>query len=286
MYIEGIVLLLLFILFVWVGFQKTLREIYVPRNHIEDRDETVLTFNIKKFPWCWKSFASPEINRLIRRHSIVCLQECFDEAFHALEHYFPYYYIARGTLKGLKLFNSGLVILSKYPILEAEFHPYRDCNRCSCDMFSEKGFLSILIDMGNKRHVRIINTHLQSSDYERFDKKAILQMTQLLNYLKTVQVPYLVGGDFNIDVHDMDKLSIIGETNCSYSKDPTVYIDFKKGTTSADQVALHEPLRFDYFIHSGLHIERPMVIKSSFSDHQAVGTRYEIMYKEIEKEVI
>ena len=274
------------LLLLWVGFQKTLREIYVPRKHLEDRDETVLTFNIKKFPWSWKSFASPEINRLIRQHSIVCLQECFDEALHALEHYFPHYYISRGTLKGWKLFNSGLVILSKYPILEAEFHPYRDFNRCSCDMLSEKGFLSILIDMGKKGQVRIINTHLQSSDYERFDKKAILQMTQLLNYLRTVRVPYIVGGDFNIDVHDMDKLSIIGEKNCSYSKDPTVYIDFKNGTTSAEQIDRHEPLRFDYFIHSGLLIERPMVIKSSFSDHQAVGTRYEIMHKEIEKDVI
>jgi len=279
MYIQLLGALLFCILLLWVVFQKTLREIHVPRIRAMNINPTVVTFNIKKFPWSFKSFGRFDIYDVIKDHSIVLLQECFDETFHKLDYYFPEYYIARGTLKGYKLFNSGLAILSKYPILEVEFHPYKICNRCSCDVLSEKGFLSILIDIGTDEPIRIINTHLQSSDYERFDRKAIRQLNQLLVYLSRIRYPYLVGGDFNLD-------QSLLTMPVSFSNDPTVYIDFTKGTTSATYQPGYEGLCFDYFMNSKLSLDKPVVLNSTFSDHQPVTTRFTIKEKQIEKDVI
>ena len=106
------------IIIMWVLFQKTLKKLYSPLSIIErykKNDFTFITYNIQKFPVPFKSFEP--IKKLLNQYSIVLLQECYDELFSSLETYFPNHYICRGTLKGINAMNSGLVILSIYPIL-------------------------------------------------------------------------------------------------------------------------------------------------------------------------
>lgn len=266
--------ILLLLILIWIFIQKYLRESHVPKyikNHTS-KSHKLLTFNIKKFPWSCKSFKRSEIYNLINNHCIILLQECFDETFHSLEYYFPNYYICRGTMKGINLFNSGLAILSKYPIVETEFNSYKNYNSHSLDRFSEKGFLSVLLDIGNGNKLRVINTHLQSSDYERFDKTAVLQLHELLNYTNTLGDKYIIGGDFNIDSNDVtDK--IIDE-QIFHPNEPTVYIDFTNGNTSNTSITGYEGMTFDYFITSNvsnLSLWEPKVINSSYSDHNPVS---------------
>lgn len=256
---------LLFLLFLWVLFQKTVREVYIPKKRYSKTSNKIVTFNIKKFPWSCKSFRRSDI---LQTYSIILLQECFNEYCDSLEYWFPNYYICRGTIKGMNLFNSGLAILSQYPVLEVEFHKYKNYNKWSLDCLSEKGFLSVLLDLGNDKKIRVINTHLQSSDYEKFDKQAILQLQELLEYCRGLSEDYIVGGDFNIDINVSNKLIESGTPY--FPKDPTVFIDFSKGSTSSHSKDGYEGMIFDYFITSNVRLEEPTTLYSSYSDHNPV----------------
>jgi endonuclease/exonuclease/phosphatase family metal-dependent hydrolase len=183
-------------------------------------------------------------------------------------------------MKGMNIFNSGLAILSIYPVIEIEFHKYKNYNKCSLDCLSEKGFLSVLLDLGNEK-LRVINTHLQSSDYEKYDKKALLQLQELLEYTSTLREKYIIGGDFNIDISVSSGIlqQATGYLPSSLSfcinspKDPTVFIDFTKGSTSSSRKDGYEGMLFDYFISSNVQLEQPTVIYSSYSDHNPVTSK-------------
>lgn len=271
--------ILFLLLLLWVFFQKTIRESYIPKErtitHIEKNK--IVTFNIKKFPWSCKSFRRLNI---VGQYSIILLQECFNEYCDSLDYWFPNHYICRGTMKGMNIFNSGLAILSIYPVIEIEFHKYKNYNKCSLDCLSEKGFLSVLLDLGNEK-LRVINTHLQSSDYEKYDKKALLQLQELLEYTSTLREKYIIGGDFNIDISVSSGIlqQATGYLPSSLSfcinspKDPTVFIDFTKGSTSSSRKDGYEGMLFDYFISSNVQLEQPTVIYSSYSDHNPVTSK-------------
>ena len=261
--------ILFLLLLLWLFFQKTIRESYIPKErtstHIEKNK--IVTFNIKKFPWSCKSFRRLNI---VGQYSIILLQECFNEYCDSLDYWFPNHYICRGTMKGMNIFNSGLAILSIYPVIEIEFHKYKNYNKWSLDCLSEKGFLSVLLDLGNDK-LRVINTHLQSSDYEKYDKKAILQLQELLEYTSKLREKYIIGGDFNIDISVSSGML---QQIISYSpKDPTVFIDFTKGSTSSSRKDGYEGMIFDYFISSNVQLEHPTVIYSSYSDHNPVTSK-------------
>ena len=177
--IKQFLYIIFIIVIIWVIIQKTVNERYIPPETYTREtgviDNSILTYNIQKFPWCIKSFSKGDLYDLINGHSLILLQECFDETLESLEKCFPDYYICRGNLKGLNAMNSGLVILSKFPIYNIDFYQYKNYNSFSFDLFSEKGFLSALIKVNNE-YIRVINTHLQSSDFKRYDNKALLQL--------------------------------------------------------------------------------------------------------------
>jgi endonuclease/exonuclease/phosphatase family metal-dependent hydrolase len=254
------------ILLFWFLSQKTVKETIIPikeNYQIKQKKITILTFNIQKFPWSIKNFE--EIKNLIQFHDIILLQECYDIT--SIEKDFPDFYISRGTLKGFNLIHSGLVILSTFPILETEFIPYQSSNSLTFDRFTEKGILSILIRVGYE-NIRIMNTHLQSSDYQRYDHCAFLQFNELLEYTKGIKESYIIGGDFNIDIHDM---KVFHNLPFYYPTDPTIYIDFKTGNSQSYPGKTYEGMIFDYFITKGLEI-KTMTIKSMYSDHNPVSS--------------
>lgn len=256
---------------VWILIQKSIKESYIPEKYDNiNYDLSIVTWNIQKFPWSLKSFKQKEFENIIKNNSIILLQECFDETYELIESCFPDYYICRGNLKGLNIMNSGLVILSKYPIENVEFNQYKNYNPLSFDLFSEKGFLTATINIKGKK-LMIINTHLQSSDFERYDKNAVLQLNELFEYtnkLKSKKLNFVVGGDFNIDVKDFFKLSNIKNT-IFYPIEPTIYIDFKTSKTSNIKKRGYESLVFDYFL-SNINMKQPITIKSQYSDHNPV----------------
>ena len=278
----GTILMIVFSLIIitiilWIIFQKTLKKISQPNEVKEDyisfdNDNTnfnIITYNIQKFPVPFKSFET--IKHLLNQYSIILLQECFDELFSSLETYFPNYYICRGTLDGVNIMNSGLVILSVYPIIKTSFTCFTNVNKLTFDALSEKGYLSALIEIpghksmyecppydhskyecppyNDKKQITVVNTHLQSCDYLPYDPIALLQLDEILNFSQTIQTPYVIGGDFNLDI-SVCKVHK-PELNIFYPDDPTIYINFKNGhskSTNDSNDKKYEGLIFDYFI--------------------------------------
>jgi endonuclease/exonuclease/phosphatase family metal-dependent hydrolase len=275
-----IIFIVLVILVIWILIQKNIKEIYTPelfKIGKEKIDKTILTYNIQKFPWALKSVGDKEISNLIYSHSIILFQECFNEAYDSLETYFPDYHICRGVLKGLNLMNSGLVIMSKFPIINVKFYEYQNSNPFSFDYFSEKGFLVATIKIEDK-NVKVINTHLQSSDFHRYDKYALSQINELLKYLDDIEDDdYIVGGDFNIDIHDFNEVMNNNNKKNRYKEliknpsKPTIYINLTTSQTSNVYKRGYEPFIFDYFI-TPLQMSHPVVINSDYSDHNPVSS--------------
>ena len=263
----------------WIAFQKTLKKLYKPlfitepykistnKSKNKNKNVSIVTYNIQKFPFLFKSFEP--IKRLVENHSIILLQECYDEAFASLEDYFPNYYICRGSLKGINVMNSGLVILSMYPILETSFTRFNNYNALTFDRFTEKGYLTALIEINGKQ-MMIVNTHLQSCDFEEYDPIALLQLQELLEYAMYITTPYIIGGDFNIDVNECktrNPVLLIHQPTT-----PTIYINFKNAHSKSTPGEKYVGLIFDYFISGGGcdKVEAKTIV-DLYSDHNPVS---------------
>ena len=73
---------------------------------------------------------------------------------------FKQYNIAYERTKDKYKINSGLLILSKYTILNYGFTKFD--SSCGEDSFANKGFLYITIKKGNAHNLLIYNTHLNN----------------------------------------------------------------------------------------------------------------------------
>lgn len=276
---------------IWIYLQQNMNEQYTPETYRHDyniknkfvnsfikskNNVSIITYNIQKFPWSFKTFE--KLYQLLKNHSIILLQECFDETSESLDEYFPDYHICRGVLKNLNIMNSGLVILSKFPILKTSFQPFTVCNPLTFDVLSEKGFLSALIDIGNgNKPFYVINTHLQSCDFHRYDDHAVLQLNEINKYISTFikNNKYILGGDFNIDINDFNKIVKKNNKNLYYPDDPSIYINFTTSHTWNCERTGYDPLIFDYFI-STIQLDKPSVIPSDYSDHNPVSSCFRV----------
>jgi len=270
MIIIYILLPLFIIVFGWIAYQKTIKELYTPSKNMQNVLPSILTYNIQKFPWSFKTLKTiAEMDN----HSIILIQECYDELFSSLESYFPHYYICRSKMKGITIVNSGLVILSKYPIIDYKFVPYVNYNAKTLDCLTEKGFLTATMDV-NGKPLTVINTHLQSCDHERYDQHAFLQLKELLKYVEKLDT-YIIGGDFNIDIED---LKTRHRLQVFYPSDPTIYIDFKTSKSQSSPAKGYEGLVFDYFITGGNLRMDPVTIQSPYSDHNPVSSKIDLEF--------
>jgi endonuclease/exonuclease/phosphatase family metal-dependent hydrolase len=170
------------------------------------------------------------------------------------------------------LVNSGLVILSIYPIISHTFIPYNVQDYLSTDVLSEKGFLVVEIKI-KQTHMYLINTHLQSSFLNEPNIISTQQMQQLLSHVKTLTHPYIIGGDFNVDYKELP--AQIKKNLSVYAPDkPTIYIKYDEyGTelnTSCIPVSGYIPFSYDYFMTNNIIIKQPSVLSFEYSDHAPV----------------
>ncbi|MFN8237476.1 MAG: sphingomyelin phosphodiesterase [Chitinophagales bacterium] len=124
------------------------------------------------------------------------------------------------TKRGLLKSNSGVWILSKFPLLKQDFITYK--NKKSGDRFSRKGATFTEINIhGNP--VQIIGTHTQSQEKYRTVRE--LQFQQLKSALAdkyfNPAIPQLIIGDLNADYYDTtayySMLSIFDASPVHYS---------------------------------------------------------------------
>lgn len=142
---------------------------------------------------------------------VICLQECFEaSAIHnicnALQ--FRYKHMYNETQdKPFYNTNSGLVILSKYPLKNVHYERYT--HHSFLDSLAHKGFVCCEVVSPSHRLV-LCNTHLQS-DYSvlQFASTRQQQLHQLLRYIQQTYTknksthcpPMVLCGDWNIPLY-------------------------------------------------------------------------------------
>jgi endonuclease/exonuclease/phosphatase family metal-dependent hydrolase len=164
--------------------------------------------------------------------------------------------------------------MSTYPITKSLFLPFKQYNPLTLDRFAEKGFLTAWITIGDKE-IQVINTHLQSADYDKYDPYAFVQIEELFDYVRYIGIESggtIVGGDFNIDISHMKKRYMPSEKDlCVYHpSDPTIYIDFSTGHSQSNKALGYDGLTFDYFFTTKDISLSPVTIESDYSDHNPV----------------
>ena len=162
----------------------------------------------------------------LKNFDIICFQELFttlNDRKHRM--------IREGATQGLKyyltpkvpsffskyLVDSGLLILSRYPIIEHDFYEY--FLNVSGDATTNKGVLFAKIEIKKNKFLFLFNTHLQASYFD--DTQANIDFTikvrakqteELINFIYNIllKIPQkdvengkiILAGDFNIDAHD------------------------------------------------------------------------------------
>lgn len=257
--------------FFWFYKQIYFKLIYEPKEiKIPSKKQiSMVTFNIQKFPWTIKRI-NPIAN-IVSSYDIVLLQECFMVSISTLKKLFPNHWICKTSLSSIKLLNSGLVILSKYPITSAKFYPFVNSNIMTTDYLCEKGTLIANIKINNKT-VQIINLHLQSSHYKPYDLVAIKQFSEIKKYID-YKKNYIIGGDFNVDQDDFTNLTNIKSLN--YPSEPTIYVNFKTGDSICYSLDSYCSQTYDYFI-STIDLVKPKTIMTKYSDHLPVETQFDL----------
>ena len=200
----------------------------IPQNII-----SLLTYNffcrpppIKTNKSDYKDARLNDFYQQLENYDIICFQELFttlNDRKHRM--------IQEGSRQGLKyylaakvpsffsryLIDSGLLILSRYPIVEHDFYEYY--MNISGDSPSNKGVLYAKIEIKKHLFLFLFNTHLQSSYFD--DKPENINATiqirtkqteELINFIynKILAIPekeiqkgkIILCGDFNIDAHD------------------------------------------------------------------------------------
>lgn len=184
---------------------------------------------------------------------VVCLQELWSKDI---------YNLIVNNLKDLNLYiaqpptnlkycvgeNSGLVTISKYPIVVSDYQKYDNLN-FTCN-FTNKGLHFVVID-NNDEYVPIINTHLQSS-YCKFNfdyqDTAIQQLNSIRNYINDKNISNcLILGDLNLNPQHIkefinDNANII------------IPYDYQKSITYPDNNEL-----LDYFLLYNMFTNKKLV---------------------------
>lgn len=158
-----------------------------------------------------------EISKNIEKenYDIVLLQECFDKKCikiltEKLNKIYPY--IIFPHIEGT-LVNSGLFVLSKYPLSNVEF--YKFPRLIGADKFASKGFTKFNISIDSTL-ISIMLLHQQSGNSKKRYK--IRQDNLSLIYKNKTDI---IGGDFNTEGEEKnDLLSIFKEYNIE-NKIPT-----------------------------------------------------------------
>lgn len=140
-------------------------------------------------------------------YDIILFQEAFGKTSRkklrkALGGKYPYEIEPRNRKKTV---NSGLWILSKHEVKNAEFIFFDDCLISDCQ--SAKGAVLIEVEI-NGQVYQFINTHVQSEDGKEFAKVRTNQfkmITELLTSSQQEKVPQFILGDLNTSFSEKEE---------------------------------------------------------------------------------
>ena len=160
----------------------------------------LVTYNIWGLP-SWMTGARPgrypPIARELERldPDIILLQEAWTAKARTSAPANGRWAIARAAGQHTFFQQSGLVTLSKWPIVGGEFYPFS--RAAFPDRFVNKGVLKVTVQLAGGQVFNVWNVHLQEGDWPEI---RLSQVRELLSHVQAAeddQVADLVGGDFN-----------------------------------------------------------------------------------------
>ncbi len=186
-----------------IEFVISEHQLYPP----DTRDNTlrVATYNLWMIP-----AVSSDINARasLMEHSlsgydVLAFQEAFSNRrrrlFDDLSEEYTYQTQVLGGDSGA-LYDGGVVTLSRYPILEADYLVFDHCS--STDCHADKGIVYTKIEK-NGQIYHVFNTHLASFGTRKAKRLRRLQLGLLRTFMLTKNIPedeaVIYAGDFNVD---------------------------------------------------------------------------------------
>lgn len=152
------------------------------------------------------------LSERLDKYDIVCLDESFHFGSNVVKNFISImqkkgfkYIVTNRRVPILSKFvvDSGVMILSKYPIIEFDDIAYKE--GCSFDQFAMKGCVYAKIQISQKQHINVFATHLQASYEVITDVDYNIRSNQIkdIHYLMMKHVsndtaPTFLLGDMNI----------------------------------------------------------------------------------------
>lgn len=145
-----------------------------------------------------------ELAVLQNKYDVMVFQEAFIGLFRkhltkGLQGTHPFAY-SMGKGGRIRVFGSGLLILSKYPIEIQDKVYYKKCSGADC--FAAKGAFLAEVALPENKHVQIIVTHMQAGQKPEKIEIRATQVDQLRAFMeknKRTNVPQILAGDLNIN---------------------------------------------------------------------------------------
>ena len=138
------------------------------------------------------------ISKLLNDFDIVVLNEAFTNKY-SLTKDVIHPYTIKTPRTFYKILDSGLMILSKYPIEEIHFLPFSELE--TWDQFSSKGVLKLIVNLGNNLKMDIYGTHLQAGSEESHHRARLSQVNEVYQFVKNHSQfnihPIVLCGDLN-----------------------------------------------------------------------------------------
>ncbi|MEM7474676.1 MAG: sphingomyelin phosphodiesterase [Planctomycetota bacterium] len=215
-------------------------------------------------------------------------------------------HVARGPSRsGRHLTNSGLMLVSRFPIVQSNNHTFKNATRLikhgfKNDGLAAKGVLHVRVDRESGQQLDCFLTHLESQN----EKVRMAQVTELVDFIKMHRdenLPAIVMGDFNIASSkaseaeaSLEYLRLVEMFNSGDAKFEDLGQGQERASGTSDAMAEGGGKRIDYifwsntsdcntflkhyqFAHAPLRDSK--VSEGSLSDHCAVSCNLKIRSK-------
>jgi len=173
----------------------------------------VMTLNVPFFPLGIKMGKhSKRVKALVKtiqnlkpRPHIIALQEVWRDAIKKeigskLRKDYPFQYKDKSMGKRLVGLNSGLMLLSQFPILKKRLLHYKRSH--GVEKWAKKGVLGVKIQLPKGKAFYLFSTHLQASSKKKDNNVKISQLKEVRALVKRFvgkdKCPILLVGDFNL----------------------------------------------------------------------------------------
>jgi endonuclease/exonuclease/phosphatase family metal-dependent hydrolase len=160
----------------------------------------LLTYNIWGLP-AWINGAHParypRIARELEKHDphFILLQEVWSARAREAAPAGDGWSTASSSAHGPFFRRNGLVSLSRFPIVDTEFHPFR--NGSWPDSLVSKGALKITVALDHSLRLNVWNVHLQAGSAAPVRSQQIAELAVWVRQAENGQAADLIAGDFN-----------------------------------------------------------------------------------------